>query len=435
MMKKILNSIFAILIAPAIALSQPHGSAIQATKITDGTDTVTVASALDSRNGIHTAASSVETKSLVDFHSDSGGLAGGGTKVFSPGGTRATYYDTAGYGLLNINFTDNSSGAGGGTLYIRWSRDGINTPFNDPGDGTGLTNYTTGVNTTTDGLVVVGRLLPLAARYVNFVYVNNGTAQGTTYPQLAEVRVDLAPIGFSTGVSVTNQSLPVYGITDFATGAAQPVIVGGVNSISAPTIANGLVVNSSGAALVAQGSTATASNSGWKVEGEIAHDSVDASTNNPIMLGGRGIAHGTTPTAVTANDVTRWYFNREGVPWVIGGAPNLITIRANYTTAQTDTALVTVAAGTKIIVTSCSVTNSNATTVNVAARIGLGATTTPTATGCVTHPGLAPGSGIVMGTGAGQICQGADGEDLRITSGVPTTGSIDVLCSYYTSSS
>lgn len=170
---------------------------------------------------------------------------------------------------------------------------------------------------------------------------------------------------------------------------------------------------------------------GVTVEGSVAHDAADA--DNPVKVGHKAIAHGTNPTAVAANDVSDWYTNRHGIPWVIGGHPNIVTTRANYTAAQTDTAIVTVGAGTKIVVTRVSVTSDNATSVDVQARIGFGATTTPTTTGVVlSHPGIAAGSGVVEGTGAGMLGVGADGEDLRITSEVPTSGSIDVVVSYYT---
>lgn len=426
MIKKLL----ALLLIPTIAFAQPQpGSAI---KITDGTDTATIASAVDSRSGIHTAASTVESKLIIDFYATdpAQNLVAGASKVFSPGGTRATYYDTTGYGQMIFSATDNSPGASGGTLYVRWSRDGTNTPYNDPGDGTGFTNYFT---IDTSPLVIKGKYIPVQDRYVNFVFVQGGANQGSTYPQTALMKLSFLPVGFTNSVEVSGAVIVKGG--DAAVYGYEPVIIGGVDDAAAPTVSYPVKATSAGHVYSAQGATATAANSGWKIEGEIAHDTADASTYNPLMLGGRGIAHGTTPTAVTANDVTRWYFNREGVPWVIGGAPNLITIRGNYTSAQTNLALVTVSAGTKIIVTSCSITSSNATTVNVAARIGLGASTTPTATGCITHPGLAPGSGVVAGSGSGIICMGADGDDLRLTSGAATTGSIDVLCSYYTSSS
>lgn len=169
---------------------------------------------------------------------------------------------------------------------------------------------------------------------------------------------------------------------------------------------------------------------GLLVAGNVAHDAVD--TGYPNKIGMKAIAHGTNPTAVAAADRTNLYANRAGIPFVIGGHPNIISIRANYTAAQTDTAIVTVGAGAKIVVTSVSVSNDNATIVDVGFRIGFGATTTPTTTGVVLcHPGLGGGDSKTVGDGSGILGVGADGEDLRITSEVPTTGSIDVNVSYY----
>lgn len=165
--------------------------------------------------------------------------------------------------------------------------------------------------------------------------------------------------------------------------------------------------------------------------GNIAHDGVDA--GNPHKIGGRALAHGTNPTAVSAADRTDWLFNRAGVPWVIGGHPNVVSIEGAYTAAQTDTAVVTIATGLKIVVTRVAVLCSNGNTVNVGVRVGFGTANTPTTTGVVaTHPGIAPGSGIVFGDGSGILGVGADNEDLRITCDVPTTGSVRVLVSYYT---
>jgi hypothetical protein len=169
------------------------------------------------------------------------------------------------------------------------------------------------------------------------------------------------------------------------------------------------------------------------ITGSLAHDAVNTGANNPLPQGVEAIAHGTNPTAVSAGDVTKLYGNRAGIPFFIGGHPNVVTLEAAYTAAQTDVAIVTVSSGLKIVVTECEVICSNANTVNVGVRVGFGATTTPTTTGVVlTHPGVAPGSGVVRGTGAGIIGVGADGEDLRITCTVPTTGSIRVLVTYYT---
>jgi len=176
---------------------------------------------------------------------------------------------------------------------------------------------------------------------------------------------------------------------------------------------------------------ATASNLNAQVVGNIAHDGVDS--GNPIKVGHKAIAHGTNPTAVAAADRTDWYANRAGVPFVIGGHPNIVTFEAAYTAAQTDAAIVTIAGGLKIVVTEIEALCDNANTVDVGVRVGFGTTTTPTTTGVVlTHPGIAAGSGVIRGNGSGIVGVGADGEDLRITCEAPTTGSIRILVSYYT---
>ena len=144
------------------------------------------------------------------------------------------------------------------------------------------------------------------------------------------------------------------------------------------------------------------------------------------------VAHGSNPTAFTVNSRAVWPANRHGVPFVLAGHPNIITLRANYTAAQTNAAIITIAASNKIVVTRLSALCDNANTVDVQCRIGFAAATTPTAAGVLlSHPGIAPGSGVVEGNGSGILGVGADGEDLRITCGVPTTGSIDIICSYF----
>jgi len=105
-----------------------------------------------------------------------------------------------------------------------------------------------------------------------------------------------------------------------------------------------------------------------------------------------------------------------------------ISIRANYTAAQTNTAIITTAA--KLCIKKITITADNANTVDVQARVGFATATTPTTTDVLlSHPGIAAGSGIVEFYGSDGIT-GTTGEDLRITSEVPTTGSIDVVVVY-----
>lgn len=164
------------------------------------------------------------------------------------------------------------------------------------------------------------------------------------------------------------------------------------------------------------------------------HDGANASGNNPVMAGLEAIAHGTNPTAVAAADVTKWYANRAGIPFVIGGHPKVVCVRLNFTAAQTNVAVVTVAAGLKIVVTGITVTLDNASTVFPSVIIGFATATTPTTTGVVlSHPGLPAGGGVSRGDGSGILGVGADDEDLRITTvGTATGGGVDVVVSYYT---
>ena len=181
---------------------------------------------------------------------------------------------------------------------------------------------------------------------------------------------------------------------------------------------------------------------GTNTQGNIAHNSSDA--GNPIKVGAKAIAHGANPTAVAAASRTDLYANRAGVLFTIGGHPNIIT-RTVYisdaTGAQTDASIVgTIATGTKVAVTSVAVTVDSATTATggVAVKLGFGATSIPadSSTGAngilLDHKGIAAGSGIVLGAGAGILGIGADGEELRLTCEDPVGGGLSVMFSYYT---
>lgn len=176
-----------------------------------------------------------------------------------------------------------------------------------------------------------------------------------------------------------------------------------------------------------------------QVDGDTPHDSPDA--GNPIKIGYKALDHGTNPTAVAAADRTHTYASRAGVPWVIGGHPNIITREVLVTDAdgaQTNAAMVTIGASLKIVVTRVTALADNGNTVDVAVRVGFGTATLPAAAlagvnGIVlSHSGIAPGSGVVEGTGAGILGVGADNEDLRFTCDDPTGGNLRIVASYYT---
>lgn len=170
-----------------------------------------------------------------------------------------------------------------------------------------------------------------------------------------------------------------------------------------------------------------------QVDGTIAHDGIDS--GNPHKIGMRALAHGTNPTAVAAADRTDWLANRAGVPWVIGGHPNIVCLKhTTITTAVTDAAVVTIGAGLKIVVTSFMFTLDNASTVFPTVLLGFGAVNTPTTTGVIgAHGGVPAGGGFGRGDGSGIIGVGADGEDLRVTTTGNATGNgLQLVVSYYT---
>jgi hypothetical protein len=253
--------------------------------------------------------------------------------------------------------------------------------------------------------------------------------------------VDVVTSALPTGAATAaNQLADGHNVTvDNAAGASAVNIQDGGNSITVDNaglteLAAAINTNQLDVNLASSNATVTVdlgANNDVTATGSVAHDAADS--GNPVKVGLKAIAHGTNPTAVAAADRTDWYANRAGIPFMIGGHPNVVTVRANYTTAQTNAAVVTVGAGVKIVVTRLTVTVDNACSVDVQCRIGFATATTPTTTGVVlSHPGIAAGSGVVEGSGAGILGIGADNEDLRITSEVPTGGSIDVVVSYYT---
>lgn len=172
----------------------------------------------------------------------------------------------------------------------------------------------------------------------------------------------------------------------------------------------------------------------------LAHDAPDAGSSLPV--GFRAIAHGTNPTAVAAADRTVAYANRAGVPFMIGGHPNVITETVQVTDAdgaQTGTAIATCGAGCKFVVTRASVKCSNANTVNVDFRLVFDTDTTLAAqaeaglAGEITaFDDIPPGGGSSEGDGSGILGVGADNEDLVYAMTDPVTGSCTASVSYYT---
>ena len=176
-------------------------------------------------------------------------------------------------------------------------------------------------------------------------------------------------------------------------------------------------------------------------EGNLAHDDADGTTK-PLKIGAKAIAFGANPTGVAAADRTDLYANRAGVLFTIGGHPNAKSATYLWTASTTDdNVLPAIAGGTKYAVTRITITIDQATTVGVAVRLGFGTSTVPALPSAnadavddilVYHPGLVPGSGIVIGDGAGVLGVGADGAELRITAGATTSGTGVVSVTYFT---
>lgn len=178
----------------------------------------------------------------------------------------------------------------------------------------------------------------------------------------------------------------------------------------------------------------------FSTQGNLAHDAVDS--GNPIKIGAKAIAHGTNPTAVAANDRTDLFANRHGIPYFLGGHPNLKNASYYTTTSATnDNILPTIGTGTKYVITGISVITNGANTVNPSCTIGFGTASVPSigASGgdavdkiIVSHGGIPAGSGVLLGFNGSIVAIGGDDEELRITCTVPTGGDLRVAVQYFT---
>lgn len=184
------------------------------------------------------------------------------------------------------------------------------------------------------------------------------------------------------------------------------------------------------------GNTQTvAANGGASVSGCTAHDAVDA--GNPLGLGLSAVAHGAAPTAVAAGDRTRWYGNRHGIPFVIGGHPNVVShAHSAITTAVTNAQVgPTLSAGQKMVLTGITATLDNASTVFPTLLVGFGASTVPAlgnAGVVLAHGGVPAGGGVNRGDGSGILAIGGDGEELRVTTTGNATGNgLQIVITYY----
>jgi hypothetical protein len=262
-----------------------------------------------------------------------------------------------------------------------------------------------------NGMDVTGAAVQAVGIVGQFDDVSVGTV---TENQFAPVRIS------------TRRALLVEGV---ASGTAVPVSLASAPSTPV-TNAGTFPVQVDGAALTAL---------------QLIDDSVKADdagftvgTDKVSMVGLVAVAHGSNPDAADANDAVAQIANRHRVPFTIGGHPNTVTVKhTTITTAVTDAAIISVSAGTKIVVTAITATLDNASTVFPTLLVGFGAANTPTTTGVIlAHGGVPAGGGVSRGDGSGILGIGGDGEDLRVTTTGNATGNgLQIVVTYFTSES
>lgn len=164
--------------------------------------------------------------------------------------------------------------------------------------------------------------------------------------------------------------------------------------------------------------------------GNVAHDAVDS--GNPLKIGMKSVTLKATLTPVTSGDRVDWVASRQGVPFVYSGHPNTIRVGSGrLTTVLTNAVIASATSTQRLVITQISVTVSNTVSVSPSILIGLATATTPVSGAGILfdHPTMPAGTTITIG-GGDILAIGELDEDLRITSDVPTGGSIVVLVTY-----
>jgi hypothetical protein len=351
-----------------------------------------------------------------------------------------------------------------GTLTVTCTGDGTNYitlddlfPLNDSSTPVSVISSTGMWTTSITGCTIVkvtSTAWTSGEANVTITSIQSGTAMGsmsiagiTLSSGRIPVLADCNNCGAITGINSSVVEGPVAHDAVMSS-TIQPITDGGYASATAPTdvSASGdavrawhLLNGSKVVALQSAGTLISGDASGLEVQGGVAHDGVDA--GNPGLTGYRAIAHGTNPTAVAAADRTVGYANRAGIPFSIGGHPNVVTVEAQIEDAdgaQTNAAIVTVGSGVKVVVTQVSAACDGSTTNPTNIVVGFGTASVParaaggTAGIILAMDGIPAGGGITRGNGAGIIAIGADNEDVRITTEDPAGGNCSVELSYFT---
>lgn len=196
------------------------------------------------------------------------------------------------------------------------------------------------------------------------------------------------------------------------------------------------------------GVTASAVSARVSAEGMEAHGA--AGTTNPVRLGVKAAAFNkdfSSASNITAGDASavNWYGTRTGIPFMLGGGPDMQTVWIQPTAASSDCKLVDVAAGTKIVVLGAGVSLASTATTGVAFRMGfpsasgatgLDAVATSTAGNLtanvpiLAHANIPAGGGITRGDAGGIIAVGGDGYDVFANWTAPSNGRLDIWLSY-----
>ena len=162
-----------------------------------------------------------------------------------------------------------------------------------------------------------------------------------------------------------------------------------------------------------------------RMVGDVAHDAADS--GNPVKIGGKAANHGSLPTAVADADRVDARFDRYGNQFVVPGSTNIKALNVEYSSAQTNTVVVSAISGEAVRVWGGFVNLDYDAQAAITMGVGFASATTPTGAGCIFRSnGLPPGHFPLVNSPV----VGASGEDLRITCTDPTSGYVNLVVYY-----
>ena len=258
-----------------------------------------------------------------------------------------------------------------------------------------------------------------------FVRLSDGAAAITTLP----VSIATAPVLVAGDNNIGN--VDIVTMPSVVLTAETTKVIGTVNVAATQTIA---VTQATAASLnCTEASAAAILTAAQLIDDPVFVDDAafTVGTSKVMMAGVQAVAFGATPDVADALDAGAAIANRHRIPFVLGGHPNIQSSEYFTSGAITDdNILPAIAAGSAYVITGIMVTCSNANVTSPSVRIGFGTANVPSqgatnadavAKVILSHPGIAPGSGVVKGNGSGIIGIGASDEELRLTCTTPTT--------------